>query len=84
MRRPLYRGEIVHNKTRQRDTWGQKCKQERDESEWITVEAPELRIVPSELAKTVDARMDAMRSRALRTSDGRLLGRLPARGRSTS
>ena len=43
--RELYRGEIVWNRTKKRDTWGVKRQQRRPESEWLRVPAPELRIV---------------------------------------
>ncbi|MCA1585240.1 MAG: recombinase family protein [Acidobacteria bacterium] len=53
--RRLYRGEIVWNQSRKRNTWGQKAPKARQAHEWITVPAPHLRIVP-------DALWDAVQS----------------------
>ena len=47
--RELYRGEIVWNRTKKRDSWGVKCQRSRPESEWLRVPAPDLRIVDEEL-----------------------------------
>jgi DNA invertase Pin-like site-specific DNA recombinase len=47
--RPLYRGEIVWNQTKKRDSWGQKRQADRTKSEWLRIEAPDLRILPDEL-----------------------------------
>jgi site-specific DNA recombinase len=48
LQRDQYRGEIVYNKTRKRDAWGQQNQQPRPESEWIRVPMPHLRIVTDE------------------------------------
>ncbi len=47
--RECYRGVIVWNKSRKRDTWGQKRQAGRPESEWMRVPAAELRIVSDAL-----------------------------------
>ena len=73
--RPLYRGEIVWNRTRKRNRWGQVSQQNRPESDWLTRPAPELRIVPEGLSKAVDARLTSNKTRYLRTTGGRLWGR---------
>ena len=41
--RPLYRGEVLWNRTRKRDRWGQHHTAERVAGEWISREASELR-----------------------------------------
>jgi len=70
LRRELYRGQIVWNKTRRVDRGGTRIKQERPETEWLTVEAPELRIVSEELWRAAGphgggpARLRAPRARA--------------------
>jgi site-specific DNA recombinase len=46
--RELYRGRIVWNKMRRLDRGGTRTKVRRPESEWLTREAPELRIVSDE------------------------------------
>jgi hypothetical protein len=45
LRRPLYRGEIVWNRSRKRDSWGQQHQRSRPEAEWLRIPAPDLRIV---------------------------------------
>lgn len=47
--RPLYRGEIVWNQTRKRDTWGQSRRADRPADAWMRIPAPTLRIVSEEL-----------------------------------
>lgn len=74
---PLYRGEIVYGRTKKRNMEGEIAPAKRPSSEWIRVEAPELRIFPRELAETIDARLAAMHSRSLHRADGTLLGRPP-------
>jgi site-specific DNA recombinase len=56
--RPLYRGEIVWNQTRKRDGWGQSNRTDRRSDDWITVAAPELRIVSPELWAASQARFN--------------------------
>ena len=76
--RELYRGEVVWNRTKKRDTWGVKRQQPRPESEWLRVPAPELRIVDEELWDAAHARLAATRQTYLRTQGGRLWGRPPS------
>ena len=45
LRRDLYRGVITWNKTRKRNRWGVKQVKDRPADEWLTVSAPQLRIV---------------------------------------
>ena len=80
LHRPSYRGEVVWNRTKKRDQWGQKRTARRPESEWVRRAAPELRIVSADLARRVDDRREHHRTRALRTSGGRPLGRPPGSG----
>ena len=44
--RPIYRGEIVWNQTRKRDSWGRSKRSNRDEGSWLRVAAPALPISP--------------------------------------
>jgi site-specific DNA recombinase len=60
--RPLYRGELVWNRTRKRDRWGQKRTADRPSGDWIHTPAPELRIVPETLWLAAHARIDAARA----------------------
>jgi DNA invertase Pin-like site-specific DNA recombinase len=45
LNRPLYRGEIVWNRTKKRNQWGQQQQKARPETDWLRLPAPELRIV---------------------------------------
>ena len=55
--RELYRGEVVWNRTRKRNRWGEKRVADRPEGDWIRVAAPHLRIVPEELWQAAHARI---------------------------
>lgn len=80
VKRDIYRGLIVYGRSRKRDKAGQIAPTRRPPSEWVRVEAPELRVVPAALADAVDARLDSMRKRSLRLSNGSLMGRPPGEG----
>ncbi|MGH7265673.1 MAG: recombinase family protein [Candidatus Rokuibacteriota bacterium] len=73
--RPLYRGEVVWNRTRKRDTWGIKHQSAREEQEWVKFDAPDLRIVPEPLWQAVQARLNTSRQSYLRATNGQLWGR---------
>jgi site-specific DNA recombinase len=78
LKRSLYRGTVEWNRTRKRDDDGSRHKgrqPKRPESEWISVEKPELRIVSEALAHEVDERLGARRTAFLRDHRGHLLGR---------
>ena len=75
LNRPLYRGEVVWNRTKKRDAWGQKRPTDRPSDAWMRREAPELRIVPEDLWRAARARLDGSRAKYLRGTDGRLYGR---------
>ena len=73
--RPLYRGEIVWNKTKKRDAWGRTKQQQRPEAEWLRIEAPELRIVDETVWTAAHGRLARARQTYLRGTNGRLWGR---------
>ena len=75
LHRPLYRGQIVWNRSRKRDQWGQKRQQARPEEEWLKVDAPELRIVPEPLWKRALGRLSEKRTQYLKATGGRRYGR---------
>jgi hypothetical protein len=77
--RPLYRGEIVWNRTRKRNTWGQKCVSDRPENEWLRVPAPPPRIVPEELWQAAHQRIADARAYYQAATKGT---RMDARARS--
>ena len=62
LRRPLYRGEIVWNRTKKRDAWGQKHRSDRPAADRVSVAAESLRIVPEALWRAAHARMSARRA----------------------
>jgi site-specific DNA recombinase len=74
LRRPLYRGMIVWNRSAKDVRGGAKRQRRRDEREWITRDAPELAIVPAELAAMVDARLRAAAGAFPRARSGVLVG----------
>ncbi len=57
LHRPLYKGEIVWNQLQKIIRGGTKKRRERDEKDWIRLDAPDLRIVPPDLWDTVQARV---------------------------
>jgi site-specific DNA recombinase len=60
--RSLYRGEIVWNRTRKRDGWGQQNRRNRPPAEWLTIPAPELRIVSESLWQAAHRERDKRQS----------------------
>jgi hypothetical protein len=77
--RVTYRGQIRWGQTRKRDQWGVKRSQRRPEREWLTIDAPELRIVSDALWQSAHDRLDGVRQSYLRATSGKLWGR-PSNG----
>jgi site-specific DNA recombinase len=73
--RPLYRGEVVWNRTRKRNRWGEKRVADRPELEWLRRDAPELRIVPEDLWQAAHARIALSRAHYQLTTKGTRAGR---------
>ena len=73
--RDLYRGRIVWGKTKWVDRGGTKVKQDRPESEWLSIDAPHLRVVPEELWQAAHDRLSRTRTTYLRRTSGKLWGR---------
>src|SRR5438094_3254390 len=59
--RPLYKGDVVWNKSRKRDKWGHKRQAPRPEHEHVRVAVPELRIISDELWNAAHAKLSARR-----------------------
>ena len=76
--RPLYRGELVYNRTAKRDTWGRKRQAARPASDWIRTDAPGLRVVSDELWTAAHVQLDKSRAVYLERTKGRLWGRPPS------
>ena len=77
--RPLYRGEIVWNRTRKRDSWGRKHQAARPEVEWMRLAAPALRIVSDAEWTAAHTRIGAARELYMKGTSGQAFGR-PALG----
>ena len=74
--RPLYRGEMVWNRSQKIVKAGTKAQRRRPKDEWIALPAPELQIVSPELAAKVDERLSRAATLFPRSRDGRkLMGR---------
>ncbi len=72
---PLYAGRLVWNrsqKVRDPDT-GRRTMRARPQTEWVSTEVPELRIIPNDLWEAAQARSDHQRA----TAKGNLKGRRP-------
>ncbi len=79
LHRPLYRGEIIYNRSQKCDTWGQRHQTHRGEEHWIRVPAPELRIVTEAQWAAAQARIAEARAAYMRGTNGQLYGH-PERG----
>lgn len=75
LHRELYRGIILWNRTQTVQRGGTRKQRRRPESEWLRLEAPELRIVSEDLWQKIQERTTRSRQGYLRSAGGRLLGR---------
>ena len=73
--RTLYRGEITWNRTRKRNRWGQQERSDRPASEWLTIPAPALTIVPDELWERAHGRIAESRAHYVAATGGTRNGR---------
>src|SRR2546427_6270018 len=74
--RPLYRGEVVWNRSQKVMKAGTKKQRRRPASEWMTMAAPDLRIVSDQLWQRVKARLEQRAASFPRSQSRRtLLGR---------
>ena len=72
LHRPLYRGEILYNQTRQRAADGSQACTPRPASEWLRVDRPELRIVSAEAWAVAHRRLAGIRAHLVEASGGPL------------
>ncbi|MBI5315042.1 MAG: recombinase family protein [Nitrospirae bacterium] len=77
LRRPLYRGQIVWNQSQAIHRNGTQTSRKRPKAEWITLDAPDLRIVPEHLWERVQAKIARVGALYTRTPDGHRLLRSP-------
>jgi site-specific DNA recombinase len=75
LRRDLYRGIVWWNRTQTIQRDGTKKQRQRPQSDWLKLDAPELRIVSDLLWEQVEARRNRNASAYLRGAHGRLLAR---------
>ncbi len=75
LNRPLYRGEVVWNRTRKRNQWGRVEPRPRPEATWMRQADETLRIVPEELWKAAHARLEESRALYLKATGGQAWGR---------
>ncbi len=74
--RPLYRGQIVWNKSQKTSRGGTKKQCRLPEDKWLCVDAPELRIVTEDLWQAAHARLRQAQDVFVRgTQSGQLAGR---------
>ena len=74
--RELYRGVIVWNKSQKTMRGGTKAQRRRPNTEWLRLEASDLRIVPEDVWLKVHARLERARQALPRSlHGGRLIGR---------
>ncbi len=73
--RPLYRGEIVWNRSQKVMRGGTKKQQRRPEKDWLHLDAPELRIIPDDLWRAVHERLARVGNTFARARGGHLQGR---------
>jgi site-specific DNA recombinase len=75
--RETYRGVVVWNKTRKRNSWGKWAPTDRPESDWVRTSAERLRIIEEPLWQRVAARRQETEAKAVRFASGRISGRPP-------
>jgi site-specific DNA recombinase len=73
--RPVYKGELLWNRTKKRNQWGQQQQRPRAESEWMRTPAEYLRLVSDDLWHAAHARLQELRATYMRATGGLLLGR---------
>jgi hypothetical protein len=64
LRRPIYRGQIVWNALEKIVRGGTEKRRRRPESEWVKIDAPDLRIISSDLWESVQARLGRTKDRS--------------------
>ena len=75
LKRSLYRGQIQWNRTRKRDRWGRTDATARRAAEWITIDAPELRIISDAAWSAARDRLAGIKAKVIAASGGKVGGR---------
>ena len=84
LRRDLYQGVVQWNRTQVIQRGGTRKQRIRPESEWLRLDAPELRIVSQVLWEQVEERREQRSRLYLRGDDGRLLSQPTGEDRRSS
>lgn len=71
LNRSTYRGEVVWNRSRKRNSWGQQQQVARPEAEWIVTHRPELRIVDDDVWNAAHDRLRGIRQHLMTTNGER-------------
>jgi site-specific DNA recombinase len=75
--RETYRGVVIWNKTKKRNSWGKWEPTDRPESEWVRTQVESLRIIDEALWQRVVSLRKEVEGKAIRFAGGRLSGRPP-------
>ena len=75
LHRDLYRGVVLWNRTQAIQRGGTRKQRKRPESEWLRIEAPELRIISQVVWEQVEERRTRNQRAYLRGEGGRILSR---------
>ena len=73
LKRPLYIGSILWNRTKKRNQWGEHRQSIRPSNEWMTIPAPQLRIVSEGVWDAARARLGGIKAQ-LEQAAGKSLG----------
>jgi hypothetical protein len=73
--RDVYRGTITWNRSRKRNRWGVHKQAARPEGEWLSIPAPDLRIVDEDVWTAAHARLATVRAVYLTATGGQPFGR---------
>ncbi len=84
LQRDLYRGVVLWNRTQVIQRNGTRKQRKRPETEWLRIDAPELRIIPQVLWEQIEERRAQNKRAYLRGEDGRLLSRPTGEDRRSS
>jgi Recombinase zinc beta ribbon domain len=77
LKRPIYRGTVVWNKTTKRDGEGMRHKgrqPKKEQGKWVILDLPQFRLIEPDVIARVDERLEERRHKYLRDAKGRLLG----------
>ncbi|HEV8620999.1 MAG TPA: recombinase family protein [Nitrospiraceae bacterium] len=84
LQRDLYRGIVLWNRTQAIQRGGTRAQRKRPESEWLRLDAPELRIIPQILWEQIEERRARNKRAYLRGEGGRLISRPTGEDRRSS